>query len=63
MKLKKLLLEGTVSTMTLSSEVDKYMDRIAKISNLGEDYDTIQLAETIVDYLERKHIRYKSTKI
>ena len=54
---------GSVSTSTLTRYVDDCMDKIAKVSGLGEEYDAIKLAETIIDYLTKKHVRYKSAMI
>lgn len=67
-KVRKIVKEvlnegGSVSTSTLTRYVDGCMDKIAEVSGLGEDYDAIKLAETIIDYLTKKYVRYKSTMI
>lgn len=65
-KMRNLLNEETprVTDQLISKYVEECMDKIEKAAGGNPDkFNSIKLAETIVDYLQKKHIRYKDSAI
>jgi RNase adaptor protein for sRNA GlmZ degradation len=66
MKMRNLLNETTprVTDHMIAKYVEECMDKIEIAAGGNPDkFNSIKLAEAIVDYLQKKHIRYKDAAI